>query len=136
MDAAKRSAYKEMTHIALRVIPLAILVTISAASYASYENFVEEKIRFSIPSMYARADLLESHGNKYDQNITPLEIYSRIIEIDVSQEDAWHEKGRLLNHHEMCDESVTHWKQYVGEFPDSYRAVEGYDIAMKCGETG
>ncbi len=82
--------------------------------------------------MYLRAVDHENAENiRYDK---ALDVYSKIIQIDRTEETAWHEKGRILNHLERCSESFDHYKEYVQVFPDSERAHEGFEIAKGCGQ--
>ncbi len=122
-----------MTHILLRAIPLAIVVIGLASAFAWYDSYETHVDKMSISSMYSRTHAFENNGPPRGGTETPLSIYTRIIEIDRTEEPAWHEKGRLLNKSEMCAESALHYRQYIKEFPNSIRADEGYEIAKKCG---
>ena len=121
-----------MTHVQLRFIPLILLIAISFTVYVVYDNSLSEKGKLNIPSMYVRAHVFEEREYLHNVSERPLDIYTRIMEIDPTDELAWHEKGRLLNKSEMCMESVLHYRQYVKEFPHSIRADEGYEIAKEC----
>ncbi len=80
--------------------------------------------------MYFRADNFENREMiQYDR---ALDIYSQIISLDKTEEQAWHKQGRILNHLERCSESFEHYIQYVKQFPDSSRASEGYEISRGC----
>ncbi len=108
------------------------IIILSAIAYTAYDHSISEKDKLSIPSMYVRAQLLEKIPHENGLIETPVDIYTRITEIDRTEEDAWHNKGRILNHLEMCSESVIHYRQYVREFPDSQRAMDGHEIAKEC----
>ena len=82
--------------------------------------------------MYFRASDLEN--GQYPRYDKALDIYTKIIEMDKKEDTAWHEKGRILNHLERCSESLLHYVDYLKVFPDSERAVQGYEIAKNCGD--
>jgi len=120
-----------MTSSLLRAIPLIAIIIVSVLAITAYYYDQEQIRKLSIPEMYFRANDLES--GQYPRYDKVLDIYTKIIEIDRIQENAWHEKGRLLNHLERCSESLLHYMEYLKVFPDSERANEGYGIAKNCG---
>ena len=114
-------------NLCLRVIPLIAIVSIGILVPVAYSYNMDEIKKLSIPEMYSRAADFEN--GQYDKS---LDIYSQIISIDRTEEQAWHEKGRILNHLERCPESFEHYVEYVSQFSDSERANEGYEIAKNC----
>ena len=58
--------------------------------------------------------------------------YSEIILDSPSEEIAWHQKGKILNRLNMCNESLFHYEEYLDRFPQSLRGLEGYEIAKNC----
>ena len=116
----------------LRVIPLIAIISVSILAITGYYYDQEQIKKISIPEMYFRADDLES--GQYPRYDKALDIYTKIIEIDRTEENAWHEKGRLLNHLERCSESLLHYVEYIKVFPNSNRANEGYGIAKECNQ--
>ena len=63
-----------------------------------------------------------------------LAVYSDIIRNDETgaEENAWHEKGKILNRLGYCNDAVNHYIIYADRFPNSQRAVEGYELAKQC----
>ncbi len=60
-----------------------------------------------------------------------LQIYTEILEDDPS-EYLWHQKGKILNRLQLCNESMSHYSDYLDRFPNSIRGLEGFEIAKKC----
>jgi len=119
-----------MTNLLLRALPLIVIISIGIIAPVAHSYDREELRKLSIPEMYLRAVDYENAENiLYDK---ALEIYSKIIQIDRTEENAWHEKGRILNHLEQCSEVFHHYVEYVKVFPDSERASEGFEIAKNC----
>jgi len=96
-----------------------------------YYNDPEEVKKLSIPEMYFGASDLEN--GQYPRYDKALDIYTKIIEMDRKEENAWNEKGRILNHLERCSESLLHYMEYLKVFPDSERVNEGYAISKNYG---
>ncbi len=114
----------------LRALPLIVIVSVFLVASIAYAHDREELRKLSIPEMYLRAVDYENLENiQYDK---ALDVYSKIIQIDKTEEIAWHEKGRILNHLKQCSESFSHYREYVKVFPDSERAHEGFEIAKNC----
>lgn len=78
-----------------------------------------------INTLYDKAQTAVDSG-KFDLAI---QFYSDIVTDYPNEEKAWHEKGKLLNRFEKCDESLQHYTKYVANFPESERAKEGYEIS-------
>ena len=118
-------------NIWLRALPLIVIVSVGILVPVAYSYDQDELRKLSIPEMYLRAADVEIAENiQYDK---ALDIYSQIIQIDKTEETAWHEKGRILNHLERCSVSFEHYTEYVQVFPNSERAHEGFEIAKGCG---
>jgi len=119
-----------LTNLLLRALPLIVIISVGIVASVAYAHDREELRKLSIPEMYLRAVDHENAENiRYAE---ALDIYSKIIEIDRTEEQAWHEKGRILNHLSYCSESFDHYREYVQVFPNSERANEGYEIAKEC----
>ena len=114
----------------LRVLPLIAIISIGILAPVAYSYNIDEIKKLSIPEMYLRAADFENGG--YAQYDKALEIYTQIIEIDKTEEIAWHVKGRILNHLKQCYESSSHYREYIKQFPNSERVNEGYEIAKNC----
>ena len=61
-----------------------------------------------------------------------IDSYTVAISEDPRNEVAWHEKGKLLNRLNECNDAVLHYERYLENFPDSLRGLEGYEIAKNC----
>lgn len=114
----------------LRALPLIVIVSVFLVASVAYAHDREELRKLSIPEMYLRAGDFEN--GEYVHYDKALKIYSQIIQIDKTEEIAWHENGRILNHLKQCSESFSHYREYLKAFPDSERANEGYEIAKLC----
>ncbi len=60
--------------------------------------------------------------------------YTKIIDKDDSgsEENAWHEKGKILVRLGYCNEAMNHYSNYVYKFTDSARADNGFQQAKQC----
>ncbi len=114
----------------LRALPLIVIVSVFLVASVAYAHDREELRKLSIPEMYLRAGDFEN--GEYVHYDKALKIYSQIIQIDKTEEIAWHEKGRILNHLNYCSEAFHHYVEYVKQFSDSSRASEGFEIAKIC----
>ncbi len=76
-------------------------------------------------------DIAETHvqNGKLDEAIVA---FTQAIKIDPQIEEAWHEKGKLLNRLGYCNDAQVHYESYVERYPDSTRAQEGQQIANNC----
>jgi len=117
-------------NIWLRALPLIVIISVGILVTVAHSSDREELRKLSIPEMYLRAGDFEN--GEYVHYDKALDVYSKIIQIDKTEEIAWHEKGRILNHLEQCSESFDHYKEYLKVFPNSERANEGYEIAKLC----
>ena len=87
------------------------------------------------PSHDQMVDDLYDEGFRWVQNgnlTIAIGVYDELISIAPNEERAYHEKGKILNRLEACDEALEHYEKYVSEFPTSSRGLEGYEIAKNC----
>ena len=114
---------------AVIIVAAAGIPTLLLAAYLGVGDETESnQIDTSILLHYDRADTFYNDG----QFEKAKRAYSQIILIDEKEELAWHEKGKILNRLEKCEEAINHYTKYVDLFPNSKRAQGGYETAMKC----
>ena len=112
------------------LILIAITFAVSLLQF-NIETEEEQKIPMFVDSdPYATATI---HVNDGMLGMA-LAAYSDIIRNDETgaEENAWHEKGKILNRLGYCNDAVNHYVIYADRFPDSQRAVEGYELAKQC----
>ena len=99
---------------------------------AAYLGLVEEiepnKIDNSVLLHYDRVEIFYT-DREFEKAIWA---YSQILLIDESEELAWHEKGKILNKLEKCEEALSHYSKYVELFPNSKRVQNGYETSLEC----
>lgn len=112
------------------LILIAITFAVSLLQF-NIETEEEQKIPMFVDSdPYATATIHVNDGMLGKA----LAIYSDIIRNDETgaEENAWHEKGKILNRLGYCNDAINHYVIYTDRFPDSQRAVEGYELAKQC----
>jgi len=112
----------------IKGILIVVLVSIATLGILTYTNSILEDTQESIEQSYVRASEYVHAGNVSEA----IEAYDQIIRYDYSEEMAWHEKGKLIAAFDNCTKAYVHYAEYLKVFPDSPRALEGYEMANKC----
>ena len=112
------------------LIGIAIVVAVSIATLGilTYTNSIVEETQESIAQIYLEASEYVHAGKISDA----IDAYDQIIRYDYSEEMAWHEKGKLIQSFDNCTRAYIHYAEYLKVFPDSPRALEGFEEANKC----
>ena len=61
-----------------------------------------------------------------------IDAYTQAIAEQPENENAWHQKGKLLNRLGQCEDAVLHYERYAERYPYSLRMAEGLEIAKNC----
>ena len=117
--------YQDVVGYSIPVIFVFVMITI-VVSMAQISLPVE-----IIPTQIDPLHIAENHVQNGNLN-DALQIYTEIIEVNPTEEYGWHQKGKILNRLQLCDESMSHYSDYLVTFPQSIRGLEGYEIAKKC----
>ena len=109
-------------------IMIVVVVSIATLGILTYTNSIQEDTQESIEQNYLKASEHVHAGNVSEA----IEAYDQIIRYDYSEEMAWHEKGKLVAAFDSCTKAYVHYAEYLKVFPDSPRALEGFETANKC----
>ena len=109
-------------------IVIVVVVSIATLGILTYTNSIVEETQESITQTYLRASEYVHAGNISEA----IDAYDQIIRYDYSEEMAWHEKGKLIKSFDNCTKAYVHYAEYLKVFPDSPRALEGFEEANKC----
>ena len=112
----------------IKGIIIVVLVSITTLGILMYTNSIVEETQESIAQTYLRASEYVYAGNISEA----IDAYDQIIRYDYSEEMAWHEKGKLIKSFDDCTRAYIHYAEYLKVFPDSPRALEGFEEANKC----
>ena len=109
-------------------IVIVVVVSITTLAVLIYLNSIVEDTKELIAQTYLKASEYV-HAGKVSEAI---DAYDQIIRYDYSEEMAWHEKGKLIKSFDDCTIAYIHYAEYLKVFPDSPRALEGFEEANKC----
>ncbi len=88
----------------------------------------EKQIQKKIINPIEIAENYIQNGDLY----AALDVYTQIIGDEPLDEYSWHQKGKLLNRLQLCDDAVVYYSEYLDKFPHSVRGAEGHQIALNC----
>ena len=126
-DTISYEEIKKMLMI-IKGIVIVVVVSIATLGILTYTNSIVEETQESIAQTY-----LEASEHVYAGNISEaIDAYDQIIRYDYSEEMAWHEKGKLIKSFDDCTRAYVHYAEYLKVFPDSPRALEGFEEANEC----
>ena len=126
-DTISYEEIKKMLMI-IKGIIIVVVVSIATLGILTYTNSIVEETQESITQTYLKASEYV-HAGKISEAI---EAYDQIIRYDYSEEMAWHEKGKLIKSFDDCTRAYIHYAEYLKVFPDSPRALEGFEEANNC----
>ena len=63
-----------------------------------------------------------------------IDAYTDAISEQPNNENAWHQKGKLLNRLGQCSDALLHYERYADKYPNSERMSEGFAIAQSCSQ--
>ncbi len=88
----------------------------------------EKQIQKKIINPIEIAENYIQNGDLY----AALDAFTHMINEDPTDEYSWHQKGKLLNRLQLCDDAQFHYSEYLDHFPNSLRGQEGFQIALNC----
>ena len=112
----------------IKGIVIVVVVSIATLGILTYMNSIVEETQESIAQTYLKASEYVHAGNVSKA----IDAYDQIIRYDYAEEMAWHEKGKLIKSFDDCTRAYIHYAEYLKVFPDSPRALEGFEEANKC----
>ena len=126
--------------IAYGVLALFVFVVASVSIVTVLEQFDNSRDNFSSTIQTKELEQsLESDpmrkGALYVENgdlELAIDAYTEAITGQPQNENAWHQKGKLLNRLGQCDDAVLHYERYAERYPYSERMIEGLEIARNC----
>ena len=112
----------------IKGISIVVVVSIITLGILTYTGSLEEEKRDLIEQHYVEAAELVHSGELSEA----MDVYDEIIRLDYSEENAWYAKGNLINQLDNCRTAYVHYAEYLKVFPDSTRALDGFEEANKC----
>ena len=112
----------------IKGIVIVVAVSITTLGILTYSNSIVEETQELIAQTYLKASEHVHAGNVPEA----IDAYDQIIRYDYFEEMAWHEKGKLISSFDNCTSAYIHYAEYLKVFPDSPRALEGFEDANKC----